>query len=84
MIKIYSKNNCPKCQMTKQILSQHSINFSEINVEKDLTEEEFNEKISFFKNLNMMMFPVVEFVTEHGEKDYFSGFKPEKLMSFGK
>lgn len=84
MIKIYSKDNCPKCQMTKQILSQHSINFSEVNVEKDLTEEEMNEKISFFKSLNMMMFPVVEFATELGEKDYFSGFRPDKLMNFGK
>lgn len=30
---VYSKNNCPKCRMTKKNLERHGIKFEEVNIE---------------------------------------------------
>lgn len=78
---IYSKNNCPKCQMTKQVMTQKGIKYKEINIENDLDEKQREEKIEFFKDNGMMMMPIVEFKNKVGEIDFFSGFRPDIISS---
>jgi len=34
-VKIYTTSSCPYCQMAKDFLTQHKIEFEEINVEQD-------------------------------------------------
>lgn len=35
MLTIYSKNNCPFCDRTKQLLESKNVPFNEINIEND-------------------------------------------------
>ncbi len=35
MIKVYSKHNCMQCEMTKEFLKQHNVEFEEINIEEN-------------------------------------------------
>ncbi len=35
MLTIYSKNNCPFCVRTKQLLESKGVSYNEINIEKD-------------------------------------------------
>lgn len=71
MIKVYSKPNCVRCEMTKEFLKQNNVKFEEVNVEEN---EEALELIEMhgFKRL-----PVV---TRNGSFDFaFSGFQIDLL-----
>lgn len=35
MVKVYSKDNCMQCKMTKRWLKEHNIDFEEANVSSD-------------------------------------------------
>lgn len=37
MIKVYTKNNCMPCKMTKRKLQELGVNYQEINVDEDLS-----------------------------------------------
>ena len=41
---VYTKDNCPACVSLKYALSQAGLPFTEINIGKDITREEFLEK----------------------------------------
>lgn len=41
MIKVYTKNNCFPCKMTKRKLQELGVNYQEINVDEDLTALEY-------------------------------------------
>lgn len=69
MIKIYTKNNCMPCKMTKQWLKNNGVDFKEVNVEEDL--EAFNKLVE----MNLRTLPVVF-------KEYeliAMGFQPQNL-----
>ena len=36
MIKVYTKNNCFPCKMTKKWLTEHGFSYKEINIDEDL------------------------------------------------
>lgn len=74
MVKVFTKNNCPKCEMTKMILKQEGIEFEAINIEADLSEEEMEKKLQEFRDKGFMSMPVVE-----ADGVEFSDFQPEKL-----
>lgn len=74
MIKVFTKNNCPKCEMTKMILNQEGIEFEAINIEVDLSEEEKEKKLQEFRDKGFMSMPVVK-----SDGVEFSDFQPEKL-----
>lgn len=74
-VTVYTKNGCPKCDMTKLILNQEGIEFETINIEVDLSEEEMEEKLQEFRDEGFMSMPVVD--VEGKEK--FSDFQPKKL-----
>lgn len=69
-VKVYTKNNCAQCTMTKKQLEKHKIDFKLINVEED------EEALEYVKNeLGFSSMPVV--VAEGFEP--FAGFQPDKL-----
>ena len=54
---VYSKNNCVKCRMTKDLLERENIPFEEINIEESGLMDEY---IAFLKgDLDKMAMPVV-------------------------
>ena len=68
MLKIYSKNNCPQCKMTKRLLDQRGVAYQEINLDE---QPEYTEQV---KELGYKAAPVVVYDGGH-----FSGFKPDML-----
>lgn len=58
-ILVYTKDNCPACTSLKARLSKEGEAFTEINVGKDITREEFMAK---FPQVRTM--PHMEFINE--------------------
>lgn len=70
MIKVYTKNFCPKCDMTKNIMNAEGIKFETINVEGN------DELINYIKNeLGFSSMPVV--VADGHEP--FCDFRPDLI-----
>ena len=79
MIKIYTKNNCMQCEMTKKILAGKDIKFEAVNIDL-LDEEKKDETIKFIKEeLGFSAMPVV--IAEG--KEPFAGFRPDLLEELG-
>ncbi|MGG3890203.1 glutaredoxin-like protein NrdH [Metabacillus fastidiosus] len=70
-VKVYTKNNCPQCDMTKMVLSSNSIEFELINVEQN---EEAHDYV-----VNTLGFRSVPVVEVEGQET-FTGFQPDKLQ----
>jgi len=71
-ITVYTKNNCPQCDITKTVLSGEGIEFETINVEEN------ENALNYIKNdLGFSATPVI--VADGIEP--FSGFQPDKLKS---
>ncbi|GKQ42445.1 NrdH-redoxin [Companilactobacillus sp. RD055328] len=68
-IVVYSKNNCMQCKMTKRYLSEHNVNFQEINVSNE------PEAIDYLKGLGYQSVPVVM----QNDNDPIVGFRPDAL-----
>lgn len=69
MITVYSKNNCMQCKMVKKWLTEHSVDFNEINID---------EKPEFVQTVIDMGFRAAPVVTKG---DFaFSGFNPSELV----
>lgn len=68
MVKIYTKNNCQPCRMTKMKLSQAGVVFEEVNIDDD--PEALNEVI----NMGYLAAPVVLW-----DDASWSGFQPDKI-----
>lgn len=80
MVTVYTKNKCPKCMMTKNVLGSEGVSFQIINIDEDLNQNEREEKIQHFKELGFMSMPIV--IKEGmNPNEYISGFNPEKLQS---
>ncbi|WP_265458259.1 glutaredoxin-like protein NrdH [Enterococcus sp. HY326] len=70
MVKIYSKNNCMQCKMTKRFLSENHIDFEEINI--DLQPE----AVDFLKGQGFQSVPVT-----FKDATAIIGFRPDQLKS---
>lgn len=68
-IHLYSKPNCPQCDMTKFLLKNENIEFHEKNIMED------ESHLTYLKNLGYMSVPVV--MVEGIEP--IVGFQPERL-----
>lgn len=71
MIKVYTKNGCPQCDMTKAMLSGEGVEFTTFNIEED--EAAFDHVVN---TLGLRQMPVV--VIEG--KEPFTGFRPDILL----
>ena len=66
---VYSKKDCMQCNFTKKWLTEHNIDYIEIDVEKD------TDSLNYIKNdLGYQAVPVVVSSTEN-----WYGFQPDKL-----
>lgn len=70
-VKVYTKNGCPQCDMTKNVLNGEGIEFEIFNVEED--EKAFDYVVN---TLGLRQMPVVEV---EGQQP-FTGFQPDKLQ----
>jgi len=71
---VYTKNNCPQCDMTKRVLNGEGIDYKAINVEEDTAA------LAYVKDeLGFSSVPVI--VAEGLEP--FSGFRPDMLQKLG-
>lgn len=67
---VYTKNNCPQCEMTKRVLTELGVKFDTINVEEN------EEALRYVKDtLGFSAMPVI--VAEG--RTPFTGFQPDKL-----
>lgn len=57
MITVYTKDNCPACVTLKATLKQEGKPFTEVNIGKDITREDFMSK---FPTVRSVPFTVVE------------------------
>lgn len=73
VVKLYTKNNCPACKMTKRWLQSHDINYTELNVEEDI------EAMNYLVSVNKRTLPQIE--SEVGD---WQGFRPDKLRGLVK
>ncbi|EOT44853.1 glutaredoxin-like protein NrdH [Enterococcus columbae] len=67
-IKLFSKNNCMQCKMAKRFLTEHQINFEEINIDMQ------PEAIDWLKENGFQSVPVVT-----SELATIVGFRPDQL-----
>ncbi|MCS0824855.1 glutaredoxin family protein [Cytobacillus firmus] len=74
-ITVYTKNGCPKCDMTKNVLKSEGIKFETLNVEKDEKAYDF-----VVNKLGLREMPVV---VVQGQEP-FTGFQPDKLQALKK
>lgn len=72
MITVYSKTNCELCEMTKEFLKAHYVEFEEINVEEN------EEALEIIKAKGFETLPVV-IVSKKGFVFEFSGFQMDLL-----
>lgn len=94
---IYTKDHCPACMMTKKLFTQLNVSYVDNyygNVEEtnnlevsstDLAKREWSEKkIQKLKDKYMISsLPFVKVVDEEGElKDYWAGFRPDKIKQW--
>lgn len=71
MITVYSRPNCMPCKFTKQFLTEHNIQFKDV----DVSEEP--EALEILKQHGFFALPVVAI---NQSFDFaFSGFQPDKL-----
>lgn len=68
MIKVYTKNSCIQCKMTKRTLSAKDIDFEEINVDNDA------EALEYLKSQGIKSLPYVETPDKS-----WTGFRPDML-----
>jgi len=73
MIKVYSKPKCVQCEMTKEFLKQHNVEFEELNIEEN---EEALEQI---KEIGLKRLPVVIGMENNSVEFAFSGFQIDLL-----
>lgn len=72
MVKVYSKNNCIQCKMTKELLKQRNVNFLEINVDN----VENKDALSALKEKGIKSLPYVE-----TEIKSWTGFRPAEIKA---
>ena len=56
---VYTKDNCPACVSLKMRLQKEGESFTEVNIGKDISREEFMDKFPMVRKV-----PHIEFVKE--------------------
>lgn len=74
MIKLYTKNDCIQCTMTKKLLNKDNIKYEEVNVEEN------SDVLEDLKSRGFKSLPVLSY----NDKEYIVGFQVDKLRAFVK
>lgn len=70
MIKVYTKNGCIQCKMTKRTLDSKDVSFEEVNVDND------SGALEYLKRQGIKSLPYVVTPDES-----WTGFRPDKLKT---
>lgn len=73
---VYTKNGCPKCEMTKKQLTAKGVDYEAINIE---TSGEFEEYIEMLKQGAATMSMPVVFPAKSTGLASWSDFQPQKI-----
>jgi len=73
-VRVYSTPTCIYCQALKEFLSQHNIEFEDIDVSQD--EEKAKEMV---EKSGQMGVPVIIIETDNGEEKIIVGFQKEEI-----
>lgn len=68
MTKVYTKNGCIQCKMTKRLMDQMKIDYKEINIDED------KEALDYLKEKGVKSAPYIE-----TENESWTGFQPDKI-----
>lgn len=68
MVKVYTKNGCIQCKMTKRTLDTQGVDFEEINVDSN------NDALAYLKEQGISSLPFVETADQS-----WTGFRPDML-----
>lgn len=73
---VYSRENCPQCNFTKEFLKKHNIPFETVNVEVQ------DGALEILRHYGFQSLPVVSIDDELSDpqKTWF-GFRPDRLES---
>lgn len=71
LVKVFSKPNCPQCDMTYKVLKAEGIEFDKIDITKDDSARSF-----IMDDLGYLQAPVVV----SGDK-HWSGFRPDLIKT---
>jgi glutaredoxin-like protein NrdH len=71
-ITVYTKNGCPQCDMTKNVLTGEGFEYEVKNIEEDQAAYDY-----VVNDLGLRQMPVVEV---EGQEP-FSGFRPDILLT---
>lgn len=74
MVKVFTKDNCMACKMTKNVLKDLGIDFSEVNIDQD------SEAFNYLIENNLRTLPIVE----HNNEVLAMGFQPQNLKKLKK
>ena len=72
-VKIYTKEHCPACMMTKKLFNKLGVDYKEVTVLQD------SPMLEVLRKQGWHSFPVVEWLDEEGVGDAWSGFKPDNI-----
>ncbi len=72
-VKIYTKENCPACMMTKKLFNELGVDYKEVAVLQD------SPMLEVLRKQGWHSFPVVEWLDDKGIGDAWSGFKPDNI-----
>lgn len=75
---LYSKANCPKCNLTETALQKSSIMYSVKKVDEDQVAYDF-----VTKTLGYQQAPVV-YVDDDGIVDHWSDFRPDRVRALAR
>lgn len=68
MVKVYSKENCPQCRLTKNLMKDRGVKFIELDVETD------EAALNHMKSLGFSSLPFVE-----TSETNWTGFRPDMI-----
>ncbi|MGM9892007.1 glutaredoxin family protein [Limosilactobacillus sp.] len=71
-VRIFTKQFCPGCRMTEQLMTQEGIDYQEVDVTND------HQALTALRELGYASLPVVV-VDDHGTVTGWTGFRPDKI-----
>ena len=81
-VKVYTKDNCPACRITKKYLVDHGVTPVVINLadaDGNPVDDDARDHIELFKLVGYKQFPVVTVAPGGCLVNEFCGFKPNEL-----
>ena len=73
MVHVYTKPDCPACELTKKHLERLAIPFTEYGIDAD------PGIVSAARELGISAAPIVVAITEHRGDEMWGGYRPDSI-----